>query len=103
MYMALRSPCAIQCVSPIFRRVIEFLVFWIDVINTSQLSCIVEFLAFLLPNTVFLFAEISLPYLNKILDGWSRSWTLLDYLFFFFLETVEQVQCDMRCDNECDE
>ena len=64
-------------------------------INTSQLSCIVELLAFLLANTVFLLAEISLPYLNKILAVCSRSWTLLD---FFFLETVEQVQCDMRCD-----
>ena len=96
IYMALRSPCAIQCDSPIFRRVIEFLVFRIDVINTFQLSCIVELLAFQLPNTVFLPAEISLPYLNKILAVCSRSWTLLECLFF--LETVEQVQCDMRCD-----
>ena len=67
-------------------------------INTSQLSCIVELLAFLLPNTVFLFAEISLPYLNKILAVCSRSWTLLECLFLFFWRRVEQVQCDMRCD-----
>ena len=64
-------------------------------INTSQLSCIVELLAFLLPNTVFLFAEISLANLTRILAVCSRAWTLFD---FFFFETVEQVQCDMRCD-----
>ena len=99
IYLALRSPCAIQCDSPIFRRVIEFLVFRIDVINTSQLSCIVELLAFLLPNTVFLFAEISLP-------TWPKFWPYvlgpgLCLIFFFWDGWAGAVRHAMW--QECDE
>ena len=63
------------CNSNVFRAFSRFLgnSFRIDVISTSQLSCIVELWLFFC-----LFVEISLTYLTKFLTIRSRAWTLLD-------------------------
>ena len=58
-----------QFLSRIFQVFTAFLVFQIDVINTSQRPCIVELGLFFCPLLFFFFAEISLTYRNFLSHG----------------------------------
>ena len=66
------------CASNFFRAFFQCFigcVILVGMINSSQLSRIVELLAFLLPNAALLSAEISLTYLTEFLAICSPTWT----------------------------
>ena len=71
-----------QLLSRVFQCFIECVIL-VGMINSSQLSRIVELLAFLLPNAALLSAEISLTYLTDFLAICSPTWTSREALSIF--------------------